>query len=233
MEGLRGIYKGMPLFAAMNHPDYEGPPSEGQCEVCRYWDISNSEVLAYAERRAAWDPRGAEYVKPNMNDTESHGVLVNAVLSIMRCRCPDAEVEKREQQAQRLAAAGLPLHNDSIGPRTFENFYDRMGTRAGRDAVMEWLAYKGPPVLVFRGLPGGGKSHLLKAAIRDATLTGSTSRYEYVPLLLNNRLLPRLDQESDNLDPQEYIEICLAVDFLGLDDVGREKVSEYTNASLG
>ncbi len=110
-------------------------PDSARCETCNFFDISHAAVIArLGELRMA--------------------------LSIAACRC--AQNAERGAERLRLMVQEANLPNRGC---TFQNFVIREGAgiREARNAALDFAANFGPPILVFVGGTGTGKSHLLEA----------------------------------------------------------------------
>ena len=107
-------------------------------------------------------------------------------------------------------------------PGTFANFAERKGTEDAMEIALDFTVGNSPPIIVFVGPPGSGKTHLLEAIGRQFLDQGRTVRYELVA-----HLLQRL-RSSYSMDAESHVmEVCYGADVLLLDDLGLEKPSDW------
>jgi len=183
-------------------------PHQAACPECDGLD------LAYEGVREALAERG--YV-------EAGG---GRLFSMAGCQCPEIDRQKRQELADRRAASGLPHTNN-----TWDNFNNREGVKKARQAGAEMVTHDCPPVLVYMGEVGTGKTHLLEAIGHAALAYGQTVRYLYMPEALE-RLRGTF---GDRADQQLYdlIEDWQNASLLLLDDLGIGNTTEWSIAQIG
>ena len=143
-------------------------------------------------------------------------------------------VQAREAEARaarergRLAWANLP---PSVPPKTFDTLVDRrdvQGLRQAIAAAKAWASGHGTPWLVLVGSNGAGKSHIAEAALRVVVERGERARLESVVDLLSRlRSCYSSGEDSDALLRRVW-----GTPWLVLDDLGREKTSEWVQDRL-
>ena len=172
--------------------------------------------------------RGLKYYDDKLNKVVNKGVPY--------CRCNViADEEKRTNASQYLVtvrSAGLPSSVKGPTPRefvagTFANFTDRQGTEDALETALDFTVGNSPPVLVFVGPPGSGKTHLLEAIGRQFLDQGRTVRYELVA-----HLLQRLRSSFNMNEESRVMEVCYGADVLLLDDLGLEKPSDWVREQI-
>jgi len=132
------------------------------------------------------------------------------------CRCQVTAME-------RLTQANFPPD----GPRTFDNFHAREGTRDMVDAGLQFIADKingnGPRRMVIQGAYGCGKSHIVEAIGRVWLSWGERVLYEGVPTLMDKLRATYNRGTEDSVG--SLLNHCYAHRLLLLDDLGAEKSS--------
>jgi len=137
------------------------------------------------------------------------------------CECV---VKRRGQKL--LDAAGIPA---LFASATFVNYDVSANPSQQRARMMamryidEWRTMNGRGLL-FSGSCGTGKSHLMAAMVRELTLTHHVS-CAFVPV--KDFLRDRRDEVSRNQVDSETRRI-LGVDILMLDDLGSERMTDYS-----
>jgi DNA replication protein DnaC len=147
-----------------------------------------------------------------------------------------AEEAARADADRRRRVEGL-FGLSRLGPRfaeaTFARWEHRPGTEAGFAAVREY-ADQWPPEggrgLIITGPVGVGKSHLAAAAVNELIPRGVSAVFQNVPeLLARFKATYRQgagEKESDLLRGLEEADLVV------LDDLGAEKVTEWTESML-
>jgi DNA replication protein DnaC len=197
-------------------------PDDGICSKCALIVRNNPAV----EKLLAI--RGLKYYDDKENKVINKGVPY--------CRCNViADEEKRTNASNYLLnvrSAGLPSSVKGPTPRefvagTFANFNGRPGTEDALEMALDFTVGNSPPVLVFVGPPGSGKTHLLEAIGRQFLGQGRTVRYELVAYLLQ-----RLRSSYNINEESSVMEVCYGADVLLLDDLGLEKPSDWVREQI-
>lgn len=150
----------------------------------------------------------------------------NNLLYASTCSC---EAMKPVEHSIGLYHANLPPPRKGV-ICTFANFERRRGTEVALKATQEWAAGRGAPLLFLNGSQGTGKSHLIEAALRHAFEQGRQPRYEYTPDLL--AALRPSDTEGHDERQRETLYWKDNAVFLGLDDIGAEKATDFVREQL-
>lgn len=135
-----------------------------------------------------------------------------------RCKCTEAE-DKRIKFAQLHEHSGL---RGALLHKSFDNFVPK--TKAQKVAL-EKVRSGGNFFLI--GPWGTGKTHLLAASVNDAIRKGVNAAFFSVPWLLN---IIRADLFSNR--PIGILEKVCEVEYLALDDLGKEKPSETVQEKM-
>lgn len=157
-----------------------------------------------------------------------------------RCRC---EVEWFEEEMRRSHEAQIKAEIErlfsvsELGDRfancTFENFQIRHGAETAFQVCKEFAerfeADKPDGVLIW-GQPGNGKSHLAAAVTNYLLAKGHTVVFVTMPELLERirNTFNRNDQDNE----ADLMRALLLCDLLVLDDIGAEKVTDWTQDVL-
>jgi DNA replication protein DnaC len=134
------------------------------------------------------------------------------------CRCIEA-ANKRVRFAELTAQSGL---RGALLNKTFENFIAK--TKMQKTAL-EKVTAGGNFLLI--GPWGTGKTHLLAASVNEAIKKGVNAVFFSVPWLLK---IIREDLLSNR--PIGILEKVCEVEYLALDDLGKEKPSETVQEKL-
>mgnify|MGYP005817050377 CR=1 FL=1 len=197
-------------------------PDDGICSDCSLIVHNNPAV----EKLLAI--RGLKYYDDKQNKVINKGVPY--------CRCNVVADEERRTNASQylltVRSAGLPSSVKGPTPRefvagTFANFTNRQGTEDALEMALDFTVGNSPPVLVFVGPPGSGKTHLLEAIGRQFLDQGRTVRYELVA-----HLLQRLRSSYNMNEESRVMEVCYGADVLLLDDLGMEKPSDWVREQI-
>jgi len=197
-------------------------PEDGICSECSLIVHNNRAV----EKLLAI--RGLKYYDAKQNKVINKGVPY--------CRCNVVADEERRTNASQylltVRSAGLPSSVKGPTPRefvagTFANFTNRPGTEDALEMALDFTVGNSPPVIVFVGPPGSGKTHLLEAIGRQFLDQGRTVRYELVA-----HLLQRLRSSFNMNEESRVMEVCYGADVLLLDDLGLEKPSDWVREQI-
>ncbi len=156
------------------------------------------------------------------------------------CTCQGQDYRHPDQVKHDVALvkdkANLPtLTTDQMLPRqpTFDNFNDRVGLEEALTIVKAWANGDYPQrFIVLAGKPGTGKTHLIAAALHHAISRGKSARYEDATNMYW-RTRGTFDPNYTGGESEfTIVNNLLDADFAALDDVGAEKVTDWTEAML-
>lgn len=168
------------------------------------------------------------------------GKVVTVLAEPVRCDCEkaqaywaeqDAEEKAKEEKAakilkerQRRESAGLPL-GQIPSFRTYVT--DTDGRREALKKVQAWA--KNPTKnLVLEGSNHTGKTHLITAATNELSRRGA-----YVRMALISTIYSTIKEAYDRGAPEYlYKEIYTKPDVLVIDDLGKERVTDWTVSTL-
>jgi DNA replication protein DnaC len=137
---------------------------------------------------------------------------------VKQCVCLSEEVLRRKME-RLMEQSGLV---GSLRGKTFENYHPKTPKqKKARDEVMK----DGSFFLI--GLPGRGKTHLLAATVNAAMTRGVSVAFFSAPWLLKKI---REDLMSD--EKLQVLESCCEIEYLAIDDLGKEKPSETVQEKL-
>lgn len=242
---LLGIYEGR--FRDAGIPQELWYPTEDmQCRnvIHEHADRHTGEIIETRCLQLLRDhPKTPEYLSAHgyqYYDAES-GQMVG-VKQAKFCTCTELIQQKqlidKYDTIRRYKDANLPQVVRGTIPRsslnaTLENFDVRPGTEAGYEAAGDYTVGNTPPILMFIGGTGTGKTHLLEAIarqyLRQEKDNGApyTVRYELVSNML------RLMRNSFRANAEDTVlSHVYNSDLLLLDDIGAEKPSEWVEQEL-
>lgn len=168
------------------------------------------------------------------------GRVVTVLAEPVRCDCEkaqaywaeqDAEEKAKEEKAakilkerQRRESAGLPLGQI---PSFRAYVTDTDGRREALKKVQEWT--KNPVRnIVLEGSNHTGKTHLITAATNELSRRGV-----YVRMALISTIYSTIKEAYDRGAPEYlYKEIYTKPDILVIDDLGKERVTDWTVSTL-
>jgi DNA replication protein DnaC len=158
------------------------------------------------------------------DDTGWKHVTTNGVDRVVRCEC-----WLRKGATQRIRAANIPKRYHHCG---FDNFnaYNESLQRAlayGRRVVEEFPLDRG---LLLIGLPGVGKTHLAVATLKAWIEKGGTGLFYTMIDLLS--LLRGTYASQEGRSESDVLERVKQADMLVLDELGRERVTEWRDEML-
>lgn len=168
------------------------------------------------------------------------GKVVTVLAEPVRCDCEKAqaywaeqdakekaEEEKKakiEKERQRRESAGLPLGQI---PSFRAYVTDTDGRREALKRVQEW-AQNPTKNLVLEGSNHTGKTHLITAATNELSRRGV-----YVRMALISTIYSTIKEAYDRGAPEYlYKEIYTKPDILVIDDLGKERVTDWTVSTL-
>jgi DNA replication protein DnaC len=141
------------------------------------------------------------------------------------CLCQRGETERRGFNETRRRDANLPLRNDTVGARTIENFEAVDGTAEMINVADAFSRGEGPPMLLFVGVVGCGKTHLLEAIGRNMLEAGQSVRYERAEDWLGQ--LRHTFNNSENGDITDLLNWYDSFNVLLIDDIGMQKSTQW------
>lgn len=168
------------------------------------------------------------------------GKVVTVLAEPVRCDCEkakaywaeqDAEEQAKEEKAakilkerQRRESAGLPMGQI---PSFRAYVTDTDGRREALKKVQEWA--KNPVRnIVLEGSNHTGKTHLITAATNELSRRGV-----YVRMALISAIYSTIKEAYDRGAPEYlYKEIYTKPDILVIDDLGKERVTDWTVSTL-
>lgn len=181
-------------------------------------------ALAAYQPRARRCPCGAEYTGISR--------LCGVCTPVELARQTEVEqgAERRRavmDEERRLAWAHLPSGTDkrlsTLRPRS-----EVRGLSEAVGAVLAWLEGEGPPWVVLTGSWGVGKSHLAEGAVRALVERGERARWQPVVDLLAT--MRRMIGAGG--DPEGFLAQVAATPWLALDDLGRERATDWAQDAL-
>jgi DNA replication protein DnaC len=134
------------------------------------------------------------------------------------CECLQARI-KGERASLLVQRSGL---RGSLLGKTFENYCPM--TKKQKEAL-EKVKTGGSFFLI--GPPGVGKSHLLGASVNDALKNETRAVFFSAPWLMK-----MIRKDILNGEKEEILEKCCEVDYLAVDDLGKEKPTETVQEKL-
>lgn len=158
------------------------------------------------------------------------------------CDCPGARSERaarEEEEAQRVSEqaeqekrrkvqryfAEIPVHFNN---RTFEAYRVNGQNRAAYDLARSYPFSEGKKGLLFMGPPGTGKTHLAAAVAIEQAKACRSVIFGTVPSILG-RIKATFDGKETEWEVKSAIMSC---SLLVLDDLGKEKPSEWVEETL-
>lgn len=168
------------------------------------------------------------------------GKVVTVLAEPVRCDCEkaqaywaeqDAEEKAKEEKAakilkerQRRESAGLPMGQI---PSFRAYVTDTEGRREALKKVQEW-AQNPTKNLVIEGSNHTGKTHLMTAATNELSRRGV-----YVRMALSSTIYNTIKEAYDRGAPEYlYKEIYTEPNILVIDDLGKERVTDWTVSTL-
>lgn len=160
----------------------------------------------------------------------------------MRCACELAEherIEKEEKKKKREEYCKTLFRTSMLGERfknsTFENTvtgvipsFDPAYTSCKNYCINASEVLKNGYGIYLHGAEGVGKTHLTACMINELTSQGYSCLITDLASAFNGMLKPRGFQDSEKDKTRDLLNI----DFLFLDDIGTEKMSDHRNEKL-
>lgn len=145
--------------------------------------------------------------------------------------------ERRKELAERRRRIDRLFEQSKLGPRfqrsTFDSWHKRDGAEAACQAaksfVVNWPPAQGVG-MILSGPTGSGKTHLAAAIANELTEREHTVIFQSVPELLL-RIRSTFNRGAETTEEQLVNEL-LRCHLLVLDDLGSEKATEWTEATL-
>ena len=145
-------------------------------------------------------------------------VSVPGTNMVKQCVCLSEEVLKRKME-RLMAQSGLV---GSLREKTFENYHPKTPKhKKARDEMIK----DGSFFLI--GLPGRGKTHLLAASANVALARGISVAFFSAPWLLK-----KIREDLMANEKLQVLESCCEIEYLVIDDLGKEKPSETVQEKL-
>jgi DNA replication protein DnaC len=153
------------------------------------------------------------------------------------CKCElDAEMEREAKEQQRLAAeyskvlyenSGLNV-GEKLPKMTLGNLKMHDGNRQAVYLVKEWLQdiREQQSGLIFAGDPGRGKTHFAAGIVRYAVDHGIRAEFHK-----SSKFLESLRPQKD-IEKQRTVSYYAKLPILAIDDLGKEKLSEWAYEKL-
>lgn len=155
------------------------------------------------------------------------------------CEC---RIRAREEKDREMAASNRRLRiaelfdisemGDRFRGCTFENFIVRPGTEGSFKAARDYVQYfnkNDPHGLIFYGIKGNGKTHLIAAIINHLLQHDVTCIFQVVPTLLSRY---RAIYNGSGENEMTLTNRLISANLLVLDDVGAENTTEWTQSRL-
>ncbi len=182
--------------------------------------------------------RGTGYVKAG-DDLPFDHELFGKVLPCPACREWTLEQRRRDdwRRLKPFIEASDCLQGDLL-KCSFDNFQDKTPSLQGiKKAVRDWAmrVYKqsdGRRWLYICGACGCGKTHLCAAAANGLRAAGVSVLFMTTPALLGTLRGMMNTQRSDADRTEEFIQQLSVVPVLVLDDLGTEKLSDWSESVL-
>lgn len=137
---------------------------------------------------------------------------------VKRCVCLEEGALKRKM-GRLMEQSGLV---GSLREKTFENYHPKTPKqKKARDEITK----DGSFFLI--GLPGRGKTHLLAASVNTALSRGISVAFFSAPWLMKN-----IREDLMANEKLQVLESCCEIEYLAIDDLGKEKPSETVQEKL-
>ena len=137
---------------------------------------------------------------------------------VKQCVCLSEGLLKRKME-RLMEQSGLV---GTLREKTFENYHPKTSKQQeARDKMMKGGAF------FLIGKPGRGKTHLLAACVNVALAKGISVAFFSAPWLLK-----KIREDLMANEKLQVLESCCEIEYLAIDDLGKEKPSETVQEKL-
>jgi len=155
--------------------------------------------------------------------------------------CADARHRRQQISAPErdipdsvLVACGVPAGYAHCSFDNFKSRYDKQNRLFSAEKAIQY-AESPDRIIFFNGNTGSGKTHLAVAILRRVIERGTTNAaFKKVPELIwdINNSYKKKEFDPENLSPEDTLNRYINSQFLVLDDLGAEKITDSTTMTL-